>query len=91
MAKKLQKRFHSIPAIPKGRKYLVMIANYWGKGDTLAQAIEQVENAGGRLRANTRCKVFDVEPKAFIDEMGAINWFGKDGKRLLAQFEGGDA
>ena len=80
---KLPKRLQNLPAIPKGRHYLLMIFGYWAKGETVEKAVKNLKDAGGRNLSlvpwcNLTMIVYHVQPDAYVDGMGSICWGGDE-------------
>lgn len=54
-------------------KYIAIIPNYWGRGDTIEAAQQQVRKEGGRITKRTKLKVYRVsDDGAYVSGMGAI-------------------
>lgn len=68
MTKKLVDALREVPAIDRGRAYLCVGPNVWGKAFSPRQAWENA-------RKPTQWLMFDAPPCAVVDEMGGINWF----------------
>lgn len=52
-------------------KVLVIIPYYWGKGDTVEEAVKEIEKVGGHYRKSESAHYL-VGPDAFVNDMGSI-------------------
>ena len=62
---------------PDPRRYVAIGRNYWGKGDTPAEAIKNCRRAGARGRRGVDIHVLQLPEgsyDAYVDQMGGINW-----------------
>ena len=61
-------------------RYLVIIPNYWGVGDTIDLAFKQVFKESGS-RARSKRIVFQFDPvkttKVCIECLGNLSWYGE--------------
>jgi hypothetical protein len=64
--------------VPKDYVFMVIGANYWGKGDTKKAAVNAAVKAG--LRPGMDYGVYLVPPSAYIDGMGRMCWNPEQGK-----------
>lgn len=55
---------------PEGYKYMVIVPNYWGKGDTIGEACSNVRKAGGDTDGSFSLAL--VDPSAKIDGLGGV-------------------
>ena len=59
--------------------FIVMVPNYWAKGDTIDEAFAKIRKMGGGKK-RTRRIVFEYDatktPEAFVDEYGSLCWKG---------------
>lgn len=61
--------------LDEGREFLVMAPHYWGKGDTLLDAVQAMQGAGGPTAlTKTALVVLDVPTGAYVDQMGNVTW-----------------
>jgi hypothetical protein len=52
----------------EGDVILIVVPNYWAKGATVTEAIQNVRKAGGKTSGQYR--VYSSHPDAYIDGMG---------------------
>jgi hypothetical protein len=61
-------------------KYLVMMPNSWGTGDTIDEADKVARHQGGHGKKKTKRILWMYDPnlttKCYIDEMGSLCWVG---------------
>lgn len=55
---------------PEGYQFMMIVPNYWGKGNTVQECIEKVHEAGGNCKGDF--KLLLVDPEATLDGMGGI-------------------
>ncbi len=55
---------------PDGYVFVVLVANYWGKGHTILEAARACEKAGGKTDGSFT--VLLADPKAYVNEMGGV-------------------
>ncbi len=62
-------------------KYLVMMQNSWGTGDTIEEADRRARKEGGHGRRKMARIVWMFDPdktkQAYIDSMGSLTWEGE--------------
>ena len=66
------------------KKFIVMMQNYWGRGDSPIEAANVARKQGGKKPAKRLpkpCLVFSYDPaetpQAYVNEMGYLCWEGK--------------
>ena len=74
----------------EGDVFMLIIANYWAKGDTVAEAIKGIRDVSGRSRSRIEedgwCLI-SSEPKGFMDEMGYIMWHDDKKYAIIAEYD----
>ena len=70
---------------PEGFKYLVIIPNHWGKGETINEAFANAaKSAGlGSVLPGTSFQLYLADPKAKLNEMGNSIERPTDGKSAV--------
>jgi hypothetical protein len=67
-------------------KYIVMMPNSWGSGDSLAAAEKAARKEGGHKKKDVKRLAwrFDTSktPTAYIDDMGSMCWEGDKPERV---------
>ena len=61
------------------RTIIAMSANYWGRGDTIADAMKALKEAGGTT-ARGKMILIDAPHGAWVNELGDIRWRGRSKK-----------
>ena len=61
--------------------FLIMVNNYWGKGETQEDCKKQIKKESGRAVTKKMPKIvwaFDLAntPQCYISEMGSLCWEG---------------
>lgn len=52
--------------------YMVLVPHFWGKGDTIDEALDRLYKAGGRVTSGAH--VFVVHKDSTVDDMGYIEY-----------------
>lgn len=55
---------------PAGYVYLIVIAHYWGKGASIADAMTALRKAGGDASGDCRAAIYLADPDARLDDFG---------------------
>ena len=79
----------NMPEPTEGRVWLVICQNYWGKGQTLQDALKKTKQAsGGVFRpASDKSLVYHVAPDAWVDDMGYICRDGEQESIQVGKFK----
>jgi hypothetical protein len=62
------------------KRLLVIVPNYWGKGDSMALAFAEITKVSGSRKLTPRIVYeFDPEktPECFVNEVGNMCWSGE--------------
>lgn len=61
-----------------GRQVIAYARNYWGRGDTTAEALKKLRGAGARRGAKTI--LYDVPAGTVVNDMGSFTYWPPEGK-----------
>jgi len=73
----------------EGDIFMLIIAHYWAKAETVEKAIAGIRRESGKTRSQIEQEgwtLLSVEPRTYMDEMGYIMWYEGQKYEKIAEY-----